>query len=78
MKIDNEFNFDKQISNICLKANRKLSALIRLSRLLEKRRTLCKALIESQFKCCSLAWMIDGKQTNHKNNWLHERALRII
>ena len=33
-KIDNELKFDEHISNICLKANRKLSALARLSRTL--------------------------------------------
>ena len=52
VKKDNELTFDEHISNICLKANRKLRALARLSRFLslEKRRTLFKAVIESQFK----------------------------
>ena len=34
VKIDNKLNFDEHFSNICLKANRKLSALTRLSRFL--------------------------------------------
>ena len=52
VKKDKELTFDEHISNICLKANRKLRALARLSRFLslEKRRTLFKAVIESQFK----------------------------
>ena len=56
VKKDNELTFDEHISNICLKANRKLRALARLSRFLslEKRRTLFKAVIESQFKYCPL------------------------
>ena len=72
--------FDEHISNICLKANRKLSALSRLSRFisLEKRHTLFKAFIESQFKYCPRVWAFHGRQTNHKINRLHERALRIV
>ena len=56
VKKDKELTFDEHISNICLKANRKLRALARLSRFLslEKRRTLFKAVIESQFKYCPL------------------------
>ena len=56
VKKDNELTFDEHISNICLKANRKLRALARLSRFLslEKRRTLFKAVIESQFNYCPL------------------------
>ena len=56
VKKDKELTFDEHISNICLKANRKLRALARLSRFLslEKRLTLFKAVIESQFKYCPL------------------------
>ena len=63
-----------------LKANRKLSALTKLSRFfsIEKRRTLFKAFIESQFKYYALVWMFHGRQTNHKIKRVHERALRIV
>ena len=56
VKKDNELIFDERISNICLKANRKLRAVARLSRFisLAKRCTLFKAVIESQFKYCPL------------------------
>ena len=78
--IDNDLKFDKHVSNICLKANRKLSALARVSKFLsfQKRRTLFKSFIESQFKYCPIVWMFHGRQINKKINNLHERALRIV
>ena len=69
------------MSNICSKANRKLSALTRVAKFLpfKKRRILFKAFIESQFKYCPLVWIIfHGRQINDKINQLHERALRIV
>ena len=50
--IDNELKFDEHVSEICLKANRKLSVLSRMSKYLtfEQRRVLYKAFIESQFQ----------------------------
>ena len=68
VKIDNEFKFDKHISNACLKANNKLSAVTRLSSSFsfEKRRTLFKAFIESQFKDCPLVWMFHGERQTIK------------
>ena len=54
--IDNNLRFDKHVSNICLKANRKLSALTRVAKLVpfKKTRILFKAFIETQLKYCSL------------------------
>ena len=45
---------------------------------LEKRRTLMKALIESQFNCCPLIWMLRSRTLNNKINHFHERALRTV
>ena len=47
--LDNNLKFDKHVSNICAKANRKLSALTRVAMFLpfKKRRILFKAFIES-------------------------------
>ena len=52
----NKLSFDEHISNICLKANRKLSALTRVAKLVpfKKTRILFKAFIETQLKYCSL------------------------
>ena len=54
--IDNALKFDQHVSDICLKANRKLSFLLRMSKYLSfnKRRILYATFIESQFKYCPL------------------------
>ena len=54
--LDNNLKVDKHESNICSKANRKLSALTRVAKFLpfNKRRILIRAFIESQFKHCPL------------------------
>ena len=78
--IDNDLKFDKHISNLCLKVGRKLSALSRMSKFLsfEKKRTLYKCFVESQFKYCPLIWMFHSRCSNTKINRLYERALRLV
>ena len=52
--LHNNLKFDKHVSNICSKANRKRSTLTRVAKFLpfKKRRILFKTFIESQFKYC--------------------------
>ena len=78
--LDNELKFDEHLSNVCLKANRKLSALSRIKKYLDfnKMRILFKAFFESQFIYCPLTWMFYSRSTNNRINHLHERALRLI
>ena len=78
--IDNHLKFDKHISLLCIKANRKLFALARISNYLTfyQKRTLIKAFFESQFRYWSLTWMFHSRKSNNKINLLHERALRMI
>ena len=78
--IDNHLKFDKHISLLCAKANRKLSDLARISYYLtfHQKRTLIKAFFESYFRFCSLTWMFHSRKSNNKINLLHERALRMI
>ena len=78
--IDNELKFEKHLEELCVKANRKLSVLTRLAKFLsaDKRRTIFKAFIESQFKYCPLIWMFHSRRMNNKINKLHERSLRIV
>ena len=80
VSIDNKLKFDKHVSNIIKKANSKFSALSRLTKFMtfQKKRTLYKAFVESQFKYCPLTWMFHGLKTNCKINRLQERALRLI
>ena len=78
--IDNELKFDEHISNICKKAQRKLTILMRLKKYLdfEKLRILFKTFFESQFKYCPLTWVFYSRGTNNKINRLQERALRFV
>ena len=77
--INRDLKFDKHILKLCSKANQKLSAFSRVELLSSnKRRTLFIAFVESQFKCCPIAWMFHSRRSNNKINRLHETALRIV
>ena len=72
--IDNHLKFDKHISLLCAKANRKLSALARIPYYLtfRQKKNIIKAFFESQFRYCSLTWMFRNRRSNNKINLLHE------
>ena len=78
--LDNKLKFDKQIENICQKANRKLNALARVTNYMElpKIRILMNAFFKAQFNYCPIVWMFHSRSLNNKINRLHERCLRII
>ena len=78
--IDKYLKFEKHLVKQCKKAEQKLSASARVYNILnqERRRTLMKAFIESQFGYCPLIWMFCGRNLNNRINHLHERSLRII
>ena len=78
--MDKHLKFEEQIVNQCKKAGQKLSAFARVCNILnqERRRTLMKAFIESQFGYCPLIWMFCGRNLNNRINHLHERSLRIV
>ena len=75
--IDSELKIENHITEICLKVSKKLCR-ISSSMSLEKRRTLMKAFIESQFNYCPLIWMFHSRTLNNKINHIHERALRTV
>ena len=78
--IDRNLNFKNHVSDICSRANRKLTALGRLSKLLslEKKRNLMKSFVESQFAYCPLIWMFHNRELNTKINKIQERSLRMV
>ena len=78
--IDNQLKFDTQITDLCKMAHKKLSALIRYTGIMnfEKRRTLMKSFVESQFSYSPLTWMFHNRNLEHKINRIHERALRCV
>ena len=44
----------------------------------DKRKSIFKAFIHSQFPYCPIVWMFHDKNVEHKMNRLHERFLRIV
>ena len=66
ISLDNELQFDEYLYNVCLKANRKLSASSKIKKYLDfdKTRTLFKGFFESQFKYFLLTWMFNRRSTN--------------
>ena len=72
--------FDDHISDICKKADRKISALTRVMPYMgtAKKRILMNAFFTSQFSYCSLVWMCHSRTNNNKINRLHERCLQIV
>ena len=80
VEIRSDLNFNQHVDNLCKKANRKLTALARISswQSFEKRKIIMKAFVESQFAYSPLTWMFHDRNMNHKINRVHERALRIV
>ena len=44
---------------------------------MQKRRTIMKSFVTSQFGYCPLIWMFHNRRLNNKIDSIHERALRI-
>ena len=44
---------------------------------IQKRRTIMRSFVTSQFSYCPLIWMFHSRRLNNKINSIHERALRI-
>ena len=80
VNIDANVIFDSHVKTILNNAGRKLSALSRMSKVLNfsKLRILIKSFFESQFAYCPLVWMCHSRILNNRINKLHERALRIL
>ena len=80
VQIDRDLTFKNHVTNLCKKAGRKLSALVRLCRFysLSQHRLTMKCFIESQFAYSPLVWMFHDRGLNNKINRIHARALRIV
>ena len=70
--IDKNLKFKEHNLKQCKKAGKKLSVLGRVCHILnlERRRSLMKAFIESQFGYCPIVWMFCGRQENNRINHL--------
>ena len=80
INLDRNFYFDNHISILCRRANKKLTALARLSNILNfhKMKTLISSFFNSQFSYCPLIWMCCSRSSNRKINKLQERSLRLL
>ena len=76
---DSNLTFENHISSICKKASQKLNALARIASYMkiQKRRTIMKSFLNSQFSYCPLIWMFHSRRFNNKINFIRKRALRI-
>ena len=77
--LDSKLSFEDHINSLYKKASQKLNALARIApyMCLEKRKTVMKAYITSQFGYCPLVWMFHSRSLNNKISSLQERVLRI-
>ena len=80
IKINSNLTFHDHTISLSSKANKKLSALSRVSTYMgiNKRRILIKSYIFSQFNYCPLVWMCHSRSLNNKINRMQDRALRIV
>ena len=80
ISVDTTFSFEHHITSLCKKANEKSHALSRIAHYLDfqKRRSLMKAFIISQFNYCPLIWMFHNRALNDRINKIHKRALRLV
>ena len=77
--IDSNLNFKNHMNNISKKASQKLNTLARITpyMYIQKRRTIMKSFVTSQFSYCPLIRMFHSRRFNNKINSIHENALRI-
>ena len=80
ISIDIRLSFEHHITSLCKKASQKLHALARIAHYMdfEKRRSLMKAFVISQFNYCPLIWMFHNRTLNNRINKIHERGLRLV
>lgn len=78
--LDSQLNFDKHISDMCIKAGRQLNVLKRIGRYLNLtcRRTIYYAFIRSVLNFCPLVWHFCSKKNQYKVERLNSRALRFV
>ena len=78
--IDENLTFDEHVNNICLKASRQISALQRLTGLLDmpSRKAIYNSFIVSNFNYCPLVYCFTSRESINKMQKIQERALRFV
>ena len=77
---DKKLNFDDHINILCKNASKKLYAIRRISKFLNREKLILviNSFVFSNFCYCPLIWMNCSRQSNSKINKIQERALRMI
>ena len=77
--INSNLTFENLFNSIWKNASQKLNALARITSYMniQKRRTIMKSFVTSQFSYCPLIWMFHSRRLNNKINSTQERVLRI-
>ena len=77
--VDSNLTFESHINSICRKGSQKLNAFARIARCMnniQRRRTIMKSFVISQFGYCPLTWIFRSNRCKNKINSIHERALK--
>ena len=77
--IDNKLTFNKHMSKLCMKASKKLHALMRVANYMNEtqRKKVMNSFIYSLFQYCPLVWFFSSRKFNTRINKIHERAMRV-
>ena len=80
VEIDDKLCFKKHVSNICCKAGKQLSALARLSRILDidTKLMIFNSFILSNFNYCPLVWHHCSTESTLKMEKIQERGIRFV
>ena len=78
--IDDKLNFSIHISNVCNKATKKVSVLVRMRNMIpfQAKLQLYKSIILSNLTYCHVVWHFCSASDNRKLERVQERALRAI
>ena len=78
--IDEKLTFNEHIKRVCTKASRQISALQRLSGVLDldSRKVVYKCFILANFDFCPLVWLFTSRKSISLIRNVEERALRFV
>ena len=78
--IDGKLNFNEHVRRICSKASAQISALQRLTGLVDYpgRKAIYTSFIASNFNYCPLVWFFTSRNSIDKIDKIQQRALRFV
>ena len=78
--IDDDMNFNSHVNNVCKKAGKQVSALQRLTGVLDQnsRMAIYQSFVMANFDYCPLAWFFTSRSSISKLEKIQERALRFV